>query len=152
MRFLLRKKDGEFSFDSVCLVVLGFLAITLPTLAKASIWFDEAFSAYIIRHDFAKIWHFTSVDVHPPLYYFALKVWSLLFGAGDFALRSMSVFFAVATIIAGFYFIKRIFGSRSAILSIALLSFSPMFVKYSQEARMYTMVAFFCGYDGVGFL
>ena len=74
-RFFSRKKENKkLEIFSLLAIVAGFLAIVLPTLAAASIWFDEAFSAYIIRYDFAKIWHFTSVDVHPPLYYFALKI------------------------------------------------------------------------------
>ena len=123
--------------------IAAFLTLTLPTLASASIWFDEAFSAYLVRYDFAKIWHFTSVDVHPPLYYFALKVWTMLFGASDFALRSMSVFFGVLTLIVAFYLIKRIFKStKTAVISTMFLAISPMFVRYAQEVRMYMMVAF----------
>ena len=143
-RFFSRKKENKkLETLSLLAIVAGFLAIVLPTLAAASIWFDEAFSAYIIRYDFAKIWHFTSVDVHPPLYYFALKIWSLIFGSSDFALRAMSVFFAVATIWASFCLVKRIFGAKTAAVSTAFLAISPMFVRYSQEIRMYTMVAFF---------
>ena len=143
-RFFSRKKENKkLETLSLLAIVAGFLAIVLPTLAAASIWFDEAFSAYIIRYDFPKIWHFTSVDVHPPLYYFALKIWSLIFGSSDFALRAMSVFFAVATILASFYLVKRIFGAKTAAISTAFLAISPMFVRYSQEIRMYTMVAFF---------
>ena len=88
------KKDRKLELIGLLGAVSGFLLLTLPTLAKASIWFDEAFSAYLIRYDFAKIWHLTSVDVHPPLYYFALKIWSLIFGTSDFGLRSLSVFLA----------------------------------------------------------
>ena len=143
-RFFSRKKENKkLETLSLLAIVAGFLAIVLPTLAAASIWFDEAFSAYIIRYDFPKIWHFTSVDVHPPLYYFALKIWSLIFGSSDFALRAMSVFFAVATIWVSFCLVKRIFGAKTAAISTAFLAISPMFVRYSQEIRMYTMVAFF---------
>lgn len=137
------KKDRKLELIGLLGVVSGFLLLTLPTLAKASIWFDEAFSAYLIRYDFAKIWHFTSVDVHPPLYYFALKIWSIIFGTSDFGLRSLSVFFGVLTLIFAFYLIKRIFKStKTALLSIVMLAISPMFVRYSQEIRMYMMVAF----------
>jgi putative membrane protein len=137
------KKDRKLELIGLLGVVSGFLLLTLPTLAKASIWFDEAFSAYLIRYDFAKIWHLTSVDVHPPLYYFALKIWSLIFGTSDFGLRSLSVFFGVLTLIFAFYLIKRIFKStKTALLSMVMLAISPMFVRYSQEIRMYMMVAF----------
>lgn len=140
-----QKKTSNPNREKLGLIaaITAFLALTLPTLASASIWFDEAFSAYLVRYDFAKIWHFTSVDVHPPLYYFALKVWTMLFGTSDFALRSMSVFFGALTLIAAFYLIKRIFKStKTAVISTMFLAISPMFVRYAQEVRMYMMVAF----------
>ncbi|MDO4872341.1 MAG: glycosyltransferase family 39 protein [bacterium] len=142
--FTRKRENKEIELASLGGILALFLALTLPTLGAASIWFDEAFSAYIIRHDFAQIWHYTSVDVHPPLYYFALKVWSFFFGTSDFALRSMSVFFGALTLILAFYLIKRIFKSvRIAGVSTFFLAISPMFIRYSQEMRMYMLVAFF---------
>lgn len=136
----IRKHRANF----VLLTILsGFLTIVFSTISKASIWFDEAFSAYIIRFNFADIWHYTSVDVHPPLYYFCLKVWSLIFGKSDLALRSMSALFGVLTILAAYFLIKRLFNKKTALIASGFLAISPMLIRYSQEARMYTMVAFF---------
>ena len=121
----------------------GYLALTLSTLAGASIWFDEAFSRYIIRFNFADIWHYTSLDVHPPLYYFALKVWSIFFGTSDFAIRSMSVFFGVLTLISLYFLVKRLSSNKKmALAAVLVTAFSPLFYRYSQEARMYTMISF----------
>ena len=117
-----------------------FAAISLATIAKSSIWFDEAFSAYIIRFNFFEIWQFTAVDVHPPLYYWLLKLWSLLFGATDIALRSMSVFFAGIAIVFGYLLLHRTFGRKVARYGLLALILSPILVRYSQEMRMYTMV------------
>ena len=123
-------------------IISGFLTLVFLTISKASIWFDEAFSAYIIRFNFAEIWHYTSVDVHPPLYYFLLKIWSVFFGSSDFALRSLSVFFGFLTIILAYFLVKRLYNKKIALLAISFLAISPMLIRYSQEARMYTMVAF----------
>ncbi len=123
-------------------IISGFLSIVFLTISKASIWFDEAFSAYIIRFNFAEIWHYTSVDVHPPLYYFLLKIWSVFFGSSDFALRSLSALFGVLTIILAYFLVKRLYNKKIALLAISFLAISPMLIRYSQEARMYTMVAF----------
>ena len=122
-------------------IIGGFLVAVLPTLSSASIWFDEAFSRHIIRFNFAEIWHFTSLDVHPPFYYFCLKVWSLLFGASDFSIRALSVFFSILVIIALFFLVKRLFNIKTAALAVFFVAFSPLFIKYAQEARMYTLVA-----------
>lgn len=119
---------------SALFIIAAFCKIDL------SIWHDESYSAYLIKGNFGDIWNLTAVDVHPPLFYFCLKLWSLLFGTSIIALRSMSVFFGVIAIFLGYFLIKKLFNNKAAIISTVLLAFSPLFLKYSEEARMYTMV------------
>ena len=107
---------------------------------NGSVWFDESYSAYLIRGNFSDIWNLTAMDVHPPLFYFLLKLWSLVFGNADFALRFMSVFFGAISIILAFHLIKRWFGAKAATIGSLLLTFSPMLIRYGQEMRMYTLV------------
>src|SRR5690606_32782730 len=73
-----------------------YVALTLRTITQSSIWFDEGFSAYIVRFNYWDIARYTAADVHPPLYYWALKTWQYAFGSSEAGLRSMSVAFAVA--------------------------------------------------------
>ena len=44
-----------------------FVTVSLATITKFSIWFDEAFGAYLIRFDFWQVATYTASDVHPPL-------------------------------------------------------------------------------------
>lgn len=138
----LKKKDSIDRRDIIALIVgIGvFATISLATIAQSSIWFDEAFSAYIIRFNFLEIWQFTAVDVHPPLYYWLLKLWSLLFGTTDVALRSMSVLFAGVAIVFGYLLIHRKFGRKTAMYGLVAMVLSPVIIRYSQEMRMYTLV------------
>lgn len=127
-------------------VVLGlglivFTLLVLHSITASSIWFDEAFSAYISQFSFVQIAHYTSLDVHPPLYYWVLKLWTHGFGQSALAFRSLSLVFGLTTISAGFLLVKRLFGRQSAWTSLLLLVISPMLIRYGQEARMYTMVA-----------
>lgn len=122
--------------------VIAFLTITLFNVTNAAIWFDEAFSSYIIQFSFADIFRYTSTDVHPPFYYWLLKVWTSLFGTGELGLRTMSIFFAVAAIVTAFFLTRRLFGRKVALVSLLFLVLSPMLVRYADEARMYTMSAF----------
>ena len=117
-----------------------FAAISLATIAKSSIWFDEAFGAYLVRFDFWHIAVYTASDVHPPLYYWLLKLWSMLFGTSELALRSMSVLFAGIAIVFGFLLAKRLFGRKAAWLGLVFMILAPMLVRYGQEMRMYTLV------------
>ena len=119
-----------------CLGAAMFAGLASLNLATA-MWFDESYSAYLIRGDFGQIWEMTAVDVHPPL----LKLWSLVFGASEVALRAMSVVLGAAAILLAFWLFKRWFGLRKAGVLTLFLSLSPLLIRYSQEMRMY-MLAF----------
>src|SRR6218665_1653730 len=80
-----------------------FLTITIINAPRASIWFDEAFSVYIAQFNFWDIARYTASDVHPPLYYWLLKIWSSLFGTTELAYRSLSILFGAATTVIAFF-------------------------------------------------
>lgn len=121
------------------LVIFGLF--TLAAITKSSIWFDEAFGAYLTQFNFLDIARYTATDVHPPFYYWILKLWTDFFGTTELAFRSLSVFFGASAITFGFLLVKRLFGRKAAWVSLLLLVLSPMLIRYSQEARMYTLAA-----------
>ena len=118
-----------------------FAAISLFTITKSSFWFDEAYGAYLIHCNFIDIARYVAADVHPPLFYWLLKLWSMLFGNSELALRSMSVFFGGIAIVFGYLLTKKLFNKNTARISLIFMVLAPMFIRYSQEARMYTVVA-----------
>ena len=121
--------------------VLGVLYMVLCICnLRQSIWFDESFSSYLTRFDLGKIWNLTAADVHPPFYYIVLKGWAHFFGHTDFAMRMLSVVFGAVAILFAFLWLKYKYGLKAAMLSSFLLSISPVFIRYGQEMRMYTMV------------
>lgn len=135
-----RELSRKVEVSAVVAMIAAFVAIVFATITNSSIWFDEAFGAYLIRFDFAGIFKFTALDVHPPLYYWALKLWSMVFGTSDMALRSMSVLFAVVALLFVYLIVRRVFGQRTALTALPFVVLSPFLVRYAQEARMYTMV------------
>lgn len=135
---ILGMEIADWLFVVVALVV--FSVITFWTITKSSFWFDEAFGAYLIRYNFIDIARYTATDVHPPLFYWLLKLWSMLFGNTELALRSMSVFFGGVTIVFGYLLSNRLFNKNVARISLIFMVLAPMFIRYSQEARMYTLV------------
>lgn len=118
-----------------------FLAITIANAPRASIWFDEAFGAYLVQFSFWDIAKYTAADVHPPLYYWLLKIWTGMFGISEMAIRSLSILFGASTITAVFLLARKLFGRRVAWVSLVFLALSPMLIRYSDEGRMYTMAA-----------
>lgn len=134
-------KDSKWTEPAVIFMGLAvFIYSSLLTITNSSIWFDEAFGVYLTRFDFFEIMKYTAADVHPPLYYIILKIWGSLFGNSEFALRSMSVVFGAVALIFGYLVIKKMFNKQIGWVALLFMSISPMFIRYAQEARMYTMV------------
>jgi uncharacterized membrane protein len=61
------------------------------------LWYDEAFTSWIVSKDWAGILDFARTPKleHPPVYYFLLHAWTLVAGNTEFALRFFSVFFSI---------------------------------------------------------
>ncbi len=135
------KKNPKTDFIILTLGLAAFLTITLINAPRASIWFDEAFSVYLVQFSYWDIARFTATDVHPPLYYWVLKLWSDLFGTTELAYRSLSILFGAATAVVAFFLTRKLFGRKVAWLAFILIVLSPMVIRYSDEARMYTMAA-----------
>ena len=95
----------------------AFLALTLTRLTTASIWFDEAYSAYLTRYNFADLTHYTAIDVHPPLYYYLLKGWTSIFGDSVAAYRSLSVVLGVIALVLIYFLVKKLFSRKAASLT-----------------------------------
>lgn len=121
------------------LALCVFSIISLGNITRWSVWFDEGFSVYLARHDFVQIASLTAHDVHPPLYYWILKVWMAIAGASELAVRSLSLVCLLASIVIMYFFVRRWFSVRAAQWSVALLACSPMLIRYSEEARMYAL-------------
>lgn len=117
----------------IIIVSISFRLISL----NQSFWLDEAISANVVNNYSYQeiITKFSPSDFHPPLYYLILKSWSTVFGYSEIALRLPSVIFALASVII----VYRFFGFWPSLL----LSVNPLFLYYSQEARMYSMVTLF---------
>jgi mannosyltransferase len=116
-----------------------------------SLWHDEAFSALMVRYPWQEMFFRLGLDVHPPAYYVALRLWSYVFGHSLLSLRSLSVFFGVASIWAGYLFVKQAFagfaGSYKENFNVALwagllIAINPFNLRYTTEARMYSMGTF----------
>jgi len=113
-----------------------------------SLWLDEAIGAIAAR-DFTFsgiLTDFIKADNHSPLYYLTLKAWTNIFGYSEVSIRFPSVIFGILTIYFAYRIAKLIIPSGKAsfpIITSLLLSMSSFHIYYSQEARMYSMAAFF---------
>jgi len=108
-----------------------------------SLWHDEAFSALYLRYSWGEMMHRISLDVHPPLYYWLLRLWTGVFDDGLFAMRAMSILFGILTIYFTYLFVKHAFSNEKvAVLAAFFVAINPFQIQYGWEARMYTLGTF----------
>ncbi|HMH01278.1 MAG TPA: glycosyltransferase family 39 protein, partial [Terriglobales bacterium] len=80
---------------------------------------------------------------HPPLLIVFLYYWRLL-GNSEFILRLPSVLAGIAFCWIMFLWLQRVTHRTAALISLALLSFSPALISLSAENRQYSLLMFFC--------
>jgi 4-amino-4-deoxy-L-arabinose transferase-like glycosyltransferase len=118
------------------------LALRAARLDFQPLWWDEGYSAWFATHSLPQMARLTAEDIHPPLYYALLHLWTRLVGPGPVSLRLLSVVFGVLAIPVIYMVALRILGSRrAAAIAALLLAFNPLHIYYSQEVRMYGLVA-----------
>lgn len=142
-RTYLDKRSGRF-FDLSALAAIVVLALTVRFhgITLPAIWYDEAFSILLARHEPSQIWSITARDIHPPFYYLLLHYWMILFGDGALAVRSLSVVADVGTVLLSIKLMSLVATRRATWIAALLLALLPISVRYSQEARMYTLLGF----------
>jgi len=80
---------------------------------------------------------------HPPLYYALVRLWVGAFGDSVATLRALSAVLSLLGLPAMYWFCRELFrgeqSTRVAWTATALLSVSPFFVLYAQQAREYAL-------------
>lgn len=131
-------------------ILLGVVAVLwLATglrfyrLDAQSFWNDEGNSARLSERSVPLIVEGTASDVHPPLYYLSLRVWREMVGESEFGLRALSAFVGVALVAAVYALSQMLFRATGLAAWVAALAAAvhPALVYYSQEARMYELLA-----------
>jgi uncharacterized membrane protein len=112
-------------------------------LVRRDFWYDEAFTGVAVKEKFWDMIVMTINDVHPPLYYMALKGFAFFFNYSVFGIRLFSAIFGVAAIWALYLLAKELFSEKVALYAALVATISPFAIQYSQEARMYMMLVFF---------
>ncbi len=112
-------------------------------------WFDEAYTVAMLRHDFFRICEITARDVHPPLYYIIAKLASLLWGQDIVVYRLVSVTGMMLFLLLGFFHIRKICGNPAGFYYTFFAVFLPVMLEYSGEARMYSWAMFFTTSAGI---
>jgi 4-amino-4-deoxy-L-arabinose transferase-like glycosyltransferase len=117
------------------------LILRAARLDLQPLWWDEGYSVWFAHHPLPEMLRLTAQDIHPPLYYALLGGWSQLFGLAPVALRLLSVMVGVLAIPLAYAVGRWLGGRRAGLLAAMLFTISPLAIYYSQEIRMYALVA-----------
>lgn len=121
-------------------ILLLAVLLRFHNLSGQSLWADEGNSVALAQRSFLEIARRTAFDIHPPLYYWLLKIWILIFGNGEIGLRSLSVGLGVGLVYVIGILGARWFSPRVGLMAAFMAAFSPLQIYYSQETRMYMLL------------
>lgn len=123
------------------LLLATFLRFHL--LEAQSFWNDEGNSARLSERSLPAIVEGTASDIHPPLYYLLLRAWRELAGETEFGLRAFSAFAGILTVAITMALARSLsrYPVATAFVAGLLVAASPVLVYYSQETRMYMLLA-----------
>src|SRR3954452_9519177 len=127
------------------LVALG-AALRFATLGVQSYHHDEIVTASrVLRVGFGHAMDAVGFsESAPPLYYALAWIWTQITGTGPWGLRSLSALAGVATIPIAYLIGRELRGRRTGLLAAALVAVNPTLIWYSQAARAYALLVFFC--------
>ena len=106
-----------------------------------TLWYDEGTSVALAGRSLSTITRSAAADIHPPFYYYLLHGWTSVFGFSPTAVRALSAFVGTALVALTWLLGRRLFGPAVGLGAAFLAVASPFQVYYSQEARMYILVA-----------
>ncbi len=130
----------------VIIVCLLHLFVRLYGINAVDLDQDEVFT-WIHSKYITSAWVDTVLDVHPPTYIILMSVWQRIFGDSESALRLLSVFFSLLTMLSLLIHSRLIEDHqrmRFAFFVSVLFLFLPYEIHLARYARSYAMVTFLC--------
>ena len=128
--------------------ILSFFVCLFQAFGQ-DIWYDEVFSVNFIQYSYKEIAALTGKDVHPPLYYWYLKLFHdigkvLVPAASSIVLCKLaSMLPFVGIFVYTLTAIRKNFGLHVAGLFWFLIMTMPQISNYTVEIRMYSLALFF---------
>jgi uncharacterized membrane protein len=93
-RLHLSKEDFIF----LTLIVLSAV-FYFNNILFSDLWSDEVYTKAMVTSSISDMFSLFRNDLHPPLYFIVLKVFTSLFGSGAISLRAFSVIGVLSTLI-----------------------------------------------------
>jgi len=142
-----RHRDRRRVFLLIAILLLAF-ALRMVRLGQQPLSWDEGWSIGLSSVGWSEINRITALDVHPPLYYYAFKLW-LGLGRQELWTRFLSVMAGLLTIplayVTGKVWARTAHPEESAerigLFAALVTAVSPFLIYYAQVARMFALAA-----------
>ncbi len=117
-------------------IVLIAAVIRLPLLFQ-SYWYDENFTSLVVRGSWSQFFSIVVTDVHPPGYYFVVKLFTLALGHHEIVMRLPAFISGLLLVVVIYHLASYAFYAfyTSAIWTALLAAILPAATYYSAEAR-----------------
>ena len=118
--------------------------LALIQIDRVPLWLDEGNSFFRANFPIARLLgEIGRNEPHGPFYYLIMKAW-LRLDDSEFWMRSFSALCFTLTVPVVYGMGQAISGRRAGLYAAWLTATAPFLIRYAQEARMYTMLTFFC--------
>ena len=121
------------------LILAVALFLRLYHIGFEDIWIDEATSLYYAQKPLFENIQWIASDAGLPLYNIILGNWITLFGISAVSVRLISSIAGVLAVLCIAFLGRQMYSDKVGLLSSALLAVSPLAIRYSQEARCYSL-------------
>ena len=145
MANILINKNLNFYFTLFLIFIFGVL-LRYKGLNFDSFWIDEIFSFWVADPSLdlkATLDRSNTVEGTTPLFNLILKTYYSVFGYEVKLSRYLPFTFSCLTLLSSTYLMSLICKNRSIIFFLFLVSSNIFLIRYSQELRVYSMLAFF---------
>lgn len=117
--------------------------VLLSLCFSQGVWGDEMFTFQTVDQNFRDMTLFTARDVHPPLYYYIVKLAITVFGRNILVVKFVTAFASIGMIIFGITKVWNNWGTKTALLFLLSVICMPQMLRYSVQLRMYSWAMFF---------
>ena len=127
----------------LAILLLG-VALRLYQLGHDSLWLDEIITQEMTLRSVPNMLRLVGTySDHPPLFYL-LAYQNRIFGFSDFAARLTATAAGILTIPVIIVLARKLWGAPAGLIAGLLLAVWPTHLHFSQEARQYALLTFFC--------
>ncbi|MCU0381532.1 MAG: glycosyltransferase family 39 protein, partial [Chitinophagaceae bacterium] len=139
-RTLVQRTSTQRNAYAYTLLSSGLLLVLVLPFIGRPYWDDELFSVRTASGMHTMLDTFRQYENNMALYYWMLLGWIKLFGVSEIATRSLSLIFAILSLVAYQRLANRFFASNISFLSGLVLLLNPLFLCYSIETRSYSLM------------